>query len=288
MIPVDVFDHLGADRFRQVYWNELRPVVIRDLSVSWPARRCWNIEYMRKHLGSFEVPLYKTGDFDPTAPVNAPHTTMLFSDYLDLLESGTDLRIFLLNPLKYSPSISDDFSTPTLVGGFIKSYPTLFFGACGSRVFLHYDIDMSHVFHTHFGGRKKVVLYPPDESVHVYKIPFSVRSFMDNDPENVDYERYPAMRYAKAFETTLHHGDTLFLPSGWWHHMRYVDSGFALSQRALTQFWSKRVTATSNLFVVRPLETVLRRLGGDSWRQFKDNLAIRRGRRLSRRMETST
>ncbi len=287
MIPIDAFDHLSVDRFRQDYWNEMRPVVIRDLSSSWPARSRWTIEYMRKRLGSFEVPLYKTGAYDPSAPVNAPYTTMLFSDYMDLFKAGTDLRIFLLNPLKLSPSMSDDFSTPSLGGGFIKSYPTLFFGARGSRVFLHYDIDMSHVFHTHFGGRKKVVLYSPDESALVYKIPFSVRSFMDNDPENADYERYPAMRYAKAYETTLTHGDTLFMPSGWWHHMRYVDSGFALSQRAVTQFWGKRMTATSNLFVVRPLETVLRRLGGNSWRQFKDNLAMRRGRRHVRRMEAS-
>ena len=31
----------------------------------------------------------------------------------------------------------------------------------------------------------------------------------------------------------LDHGDTLFMPAGYWHHMEYLDSGFAMSLRAL-------------------------------------------------------
>lgn len=240
---------------------------------------------MRDRLGEFEVPLYQTGEFDATAAVNAPCTTMRLAEYLDLFDAGTDLRIFLLNPLKLDPSLADDFSTPSLVTGFIKSYPTLFFGARDARVFLHYDIDMSHVFHTHFGGRKKVILYPPGDFVAVYKIPFSVRSFMDNDPEHIDLDRFPAMRYARGYETTLSHGDTLYMPSGWWHHMRYLDHGFALSQRALAQSWRMRCTAAMNLFAIRPFETLMRRVFGEQWRRMKDSAATRRGLQLVRQME---
>ncbi len=45
----------------------------------------------------------------------------------------------------------------------------------------------------------------------------------------MDYERFPALRLAKGYELILDHGETLFMPAGYWHHMEYIDSGFAMS-----------------------------------------------------------
>lgn len=44
-------------------------------------------------------------------------------------------------------------------------------------------------------------------------------------------------------EVILEHGDTLFMPAGYWHHMEYLDSGFAMSLRAL------QPSITGNLLV---------------------------------------
>ncbi len=48
-----------------------------------------------------------------------------------------------------------------------------------------------------------------------------------------DYDQFPALKLAQGYEVILDHGDTLFMPAGYWHHMEYLDSGFAMSLRAL-------------------------------------------------------
>ena len=53
------------------------------------------------------------------------------------------------------------------------------------------------------------------------------------ETEPWDYEAFPAVKYAKGYEVILEHGDTLFMPAGYWHYMEYLDGGFAMSLRAL-------------------------------------------------------
>ncbi len=48
-----------------------------------------------------------------------------------------------------------------------------------------------------------------------------------------DYEKFPALKLAEGFDFILEPGDTLFMPAGYWHHMEYLDSGFAMSLRAM-------------------------------------------------------
>jgi hypothetical protein len=40
----------------------------------------------------------------------------------------------------------------------------LFVGGRGSITHMHFDIDLSHIFHTQFGGKKRVLLFPFEEA----------------------------------------------------------------------------------------------------------------------------
>lgn len=274
---IDVLEHLDRHDFVTRYARPGVPVVVKDAASGWRATQAWTYDYMIDRIGDQEVPLYRTGEFHADKPVNAPHTTMKFRDYADLVRGeGTDLRIFLLNPFRLEPHLLQDFSPPEIAGKTMGRFPMLFFASAEARVFLHYDIDMSHVFHTQFGGRKKVCLFSPDYSVPLYQVPMSVRSFMDLDVESPDYQRFPALRYARGYTATLDHGDTLYIPPGWWHQMRYVDNGFGLSQRSINQSVVQQTKAASNLFLVKPLEGGLRRVGGERWAEFKDRWSVRR------------
>ena len=80
---------------------------------------------------------------------------MKFGDYLDLItREPTDLRIFTFNIFSEVPALVNDYSNPPLVSKFLDRFPLMFFGGAGSKVFLHFDIDVPHIFLTQFHGPK--------------------------------------------------------------------------------------------------------------------------------------
>ena len=111
------------------------------------------------------VPVWDRVFFKPGASYLEPNREMPFADYLSALEAGpSDVRLFLFNVLKNLPESMDDFSTSTVIGGFAKSFPFIFFGGEGATVRMHYDVDRAHVFLSECEGRKHVILFPPSES----------------------------------------------------------------------------------------------------------------------------
>jgi len=63
---------------------------------------------------------------------------------------------------------------------------------------MHQDIDLCNVFLTQFAGRRRVVLFAPDQSQLLYKLPFNVPSTVDID--HPDYDACLALRYVKGSE----------------------------------------------------------------------------------------
>ena len=113
------------------------------------------------------------------------------------------------------PGLLDDYRSPSdLMGGFLDKYPNMFFGGKGSVTFLHYDIDLAHIFHTHFNGRKRVILFDQKWSERLYRIPFATYALEDYDIEKPDFNKFPALDGVEGVEAILEHGDTLFMPTG--------------------------------------------------------------------------
>ena len=86
--------------------------------------------------------------------------------------------------------------------------------------------DRDHNLACVVAGRRRFVLFPPDQVANLYVGP------LDNppplslvDPEAPDYDRFPrfadAMRHAVVAH--LGPGDALFMPKYWWHHVTSRD-----------------------------------------------------------------
>jgi hypothetical protein len=65
---------------------------------------------------------------------------------------------------------------------------------------MHFDIDLPHILHTQFCGRKRGLMFPHKEQYKLYRKlweVFSVADFSNYYEEcKVDYEKFPALKLA--------------------------------------------------------------------------------------------
>jgi hypothetical protein len=280
---VDRVDNISPEDFRENYYNPMKPLVIRDLSKDWPATTKWNWDFFKSIVGHVEVGLYNNIKSDAYTPINTADDYMKFGDYIDMIRKGpAQWRIFLFNIFEHAPQITTDFEWPEhLMKGFVKRYPMLFVGGKGSITHMHFDIDLSHIIHTQFGGRKRVLLFPFEEQHKLYRKPFEVLSFVnfehyfDAQDNKLEMDRYPALKLAKGYEVILDHGDTLFMPAGYWHHMEYLDSGFAMSLRALQSSLSGKLKGAWYLLGMRNIDTLMKKTAPEWWFNLKKEKTFR-------------
>lgn len=276
--PIDVVDDISKEEFYEKYLKPRRPVVIKNMAKKWPAYQKWTMEYMKEVVGDVEVPLYDSSKADPSAPINSSAAKMKFGDYIDLIQrEPTDLRIFLFDPIKFAPKLLEDYISPKeLMGGFLDKYPNMFFGGKGSVTFLHFDIDMAHIFHTHFNGRKHILLFDYKWRERLYQIPYATYALEDYDIENPDFTKFPALDGVEGIECYLEHGDTLFMPTGWWHWMKYLDGSFSISLRAWDKSWAVKAHSLWNLTVQRKFDDIMKSNFKKNYMDWKEKMAIKR------------
>ncbi|MCH2132514.1 MAG: cupin-like domain-containing protein [Phycisphaerales bacterium] len=229
--PLERRDELSPEEFLENYFRPRRPVVFRSFSNAWPAREKWTLDYFRETYGDISVPVYEEAFADSGASYGSTDDRMPFRDYLDLIDhEPTKKRLFLFNIFKYAPELCHDFDYPVFARKWATRHPFMFFGGETSHVDGHFDVDLSHVFLTQFHGTKRVVLYGPQWSSHLYRHKFTVSHNVDLG--NPDFERYPRLLDAEGFECVIEHGDTVYMPSGWWHYVYYLTGGFSLALRS--------------------------------------------------------
>ncbi|MFC4689443.1 cupin-like domain-containing protein [Dokdonia genika] len=261
--------------FLRDYVKPQKPVVIEHLIDDWKAYDKWNLAYIKDIAGDKEVPLYDDRPVKHDEGFNQAHATMSMREYVDLLKKEpTNYRIFLYNLMKEVPSLKEDFKFPKIGLRLLKQIPMLFFGGEGSKVFMHHDIDWANILHFHFEGKKQCVLFPPSETPHLYKVPYSLITREDINFDDPDYDKFPNLKKAKGFICHLNHGETLYMPEGYWHYMKYETPGFSMSLRALPRKVSNLRKALYNVFYMRHYDNFMRRRKGQAWIDEKNERAM--------------
>ena len=253
---VDRVETITKEDFIKKYFKPQKPVVIEGFIEDWPAYSKWSLDYMKEVAGDKKVPLYDDRPVDYKYGFNEPHATMKMSEYVDLLKKEpTKFRIFLWNILKEVPQLQKDFKFPDFGLRLMKGLPMLFFGGKNSYTFMHYDIDLANIFHFHFEGKKKCILFDQKQNKYLYKIPNSLITREDIDFNDPDFEKWPALRKVKGYVAELEHGNVLYMPEGWWHYMRYITPGFSMSLRAIARTPKNLGKAIYNVFIMRTIDT---------------------------------
>ncbi len=95
-----------------------------------------------------------------------------------------------------------------------------------NRCHAHVHTYLLHQIH----GRKKVRLFSPAETPHLY--PNAERRTQIPDFDRVDVDRFPLVTGATAYEGVLEPGDALYLPSYWWHEIRVDEPSVSIGFHA--------------------------------------------------------
>jgi len=267
--PVPREDRVDREHFQQNYLVPRQPVVLTSLARSWPALHQWTPAFLEANYGEELVQVHDASFFTPGKGYMGSLRKMRFSDFLQsVLHKSADLRLFAYSlPVE----LRKDVPPPEIADGFSERLTFLFFGCKGSVTRIHFDLDMPHLLHTAIYGRKRVVLFGPEQSVNLYRHPFTVNSSVNVDAP--DYERFPRLAYAKGLEVILEPGETLFIPAGWWHHIYYEEGGYAVTLRFWNERLLERLQGWFNMLAAYPFDRLMNRIAPKSWANWKEHKA---------------
>ena len=114
----------------------------------------------------------------------------------------------------------------------------LWLSARGSHTPLHFD--HCHAVICQVTGRKRVTVFAPCDSPHVY--PFSMADgnvrtsrvdlwtwrFGSTGARAVERHKHPGVAAATPFECVLSPGDCIYIPPGWWHMAEAIDGSISV------------------------------------------------------------
>lgn len=273
--PVEKIDTVTKKKFTTLYKKTNTPVVITQLTKDWSARDKWNIDYLKKVAGNKIVPLYDSKPSTDKKHQHAPAAQMELKSYIDLLQQGEkNLRMFFYNILAEVPQLTKDFSYPDIGLSLFKKLPVLFLGGKGAKVQMHFDIDMADILLCHFGGAKRIMLFSPEQTKYIYRVPFSFSSLNKIDYDNPDYKTYPALKNLQGYVTELNHGDIIYIPSGYWHYIFYDDISFSMALRAFPREPKTVLKLAYNLLITRNIDGLMRKIIGQAWNDRNEKLCV--------------
>ncbi|XP_069554850.1 tRNA wybutosine-synthesizing protein 5 [Brachyistius frenatus] len=240
---VPVFTAADRDVFLRDIYPERRPAVLRGVSLG-PCLQKWTVDYLGQKGGDKEVKIHVSAVpqmdflhknfFYKTLPFNefvkraseTKHSNFFLSEdesyYLRSL--GEDVRKEPADLSKQFPDLAEDFHIPLFFE------PDRFFSSvfrissCGLQLWTHYDV-MDNLL-AQVTGMKRVVLYSPQDALHLY-LSGDKSEVLDIDAP--DLKQFPEFVKATRHECVLEPGDLLFIPALWFHNTVALQFGVGVN-----------------------------------------------------------
>ncbi len=227
---------LSVEDFYRSYYAMNTPVILEGFFDDWPAR-AWTPARLAELLGDTEVAITDGREADPDYDMRAAEHTRptamreLVDRVLAVDGESNDFYLVANNRNLERDTLSLLFdemrfgetmlSEEKRVGG-----SALWFGPAGTVTPLHHDT--SNILFLQVYGRKRYRMYSPFEMDLLRDARSMYAGFSpEDDPERAD------RCGERSF--VLDPGDTLFIPVGWWHHVRALDVAISLAFTCFTK-----------------------------------------------------
>jgi ribosomal protein L16 Arg81 hydroxylase len=284
---IDIVDSISYTDFIKKYYQPQRPVIIRKGIVeNQPECLKWSLNWFKEHYGHLAVPVFDNkNQAHKKSAVTKADIEIPFAQFIEHIQTKevSFLRMFLFNLFKSAPELQKDFNTPEIMKGILGKMGFAFFGGKNTEVKMHYDVDMSNVLLTQFEGRKRVLLFEPKYSKLLYRTPLNMHSLVDID--NPNYDHFPGLKYVNGYHFVMQAGDSLFMPSGYWHYNTYLEPGFAIAYRKIAPSLALKLIGFSNIAIKIPLDKLLLFLFKDRWFKLKNKIAHYQAERAIQKLD---
>ena len=222
--------------------GEGTPVVVTDAQEGWEARRLWTLKYLQNNFGSDALiandraPLRRE---DNPAMKTIRTTLGEFIDYMTTAGASSAIAAqerdspFYGNswsPFSTHATLRSHISRPYFVPDDIppdaeeldRALTKVFLGPAGTVTRLHNDTYHTHAWLSQIRGTKQFILYPPSEA---HKLHAGEGIAGDHgaqqtwfDPLRPEYDAFPRARHATPHVAICGPGDTILVPSEWFHY----------------------------------------------------------------------
>lgn len=229
---VDRRSNLSLKEFKEEYLRPRRPVVITDAIRHWPATSLWTFEYFKQRLGSVVVPVHRYDDETEFTPDSLKQMTL--GEYIDgvTTKDWNEFPYYLRDNWRLfhtCPSLAQEHDVPSYFFDWFRflppfmrlPYPRLFIGPKGAITPLHADIWGTHAWLSQLVGRKRWLLFSPDQAAFLYG--YNVRC------EAPDLDKFPLYARARALEAVIEPGDTIWVPGKWSHWVHSLEAGISIT-----------------------------------------------------------
>jgi ribosomal protein L16 Arg81 hydroxylase len=221
------------DEFFAHYRDRNQPLILTDGMRNWPAMTRWNPDYLDQVCGDELVQVMAGRDSDAQYELHSDRrrTTMCFRDYVKKVKTAGQTNDFYMvaqNEFMRTASAQrlyeDIAGFPDYLDDRRDGFVFFWFGPAGTVTPLHHDTADLILAQVH--GRKRVTMIPAAQKALVYN---RIGVFGEVDCEQPDFFSHPLYRYADKFVFDLNPGEALFIPEGWWHHVRALDVSISVS-----------------------------------------------------------
>ncbi|GER40263.1 bifunctional arginine demethylase andlysyl-hydroxylase JMJD6 [Striga asiatica] len=229
--------NISLEEFHEEYDGK-KPVMIDGLADNWPARKSWTSEqFLIKYSDAkFRI-----------SQKSSKKVNIKFKDYITYMQVQHDedpLYIFDDKFGEVAPDMLKDYSIPHLfqedyfdVLDMDKRPPFrwLIIGPERSGASWHVDPGLTSAWNTLICGRKRWALYPPG------RVPLGVTVHVNEDDGDVNIDTPSSLQWWLDFypllgdndrpiECTQLPGETIYVPSGWWHCVLNLETTIAVTQ----------------------------------------------------------
>jgi hypothetical protein len=214
---VERVEALDAKAFRERARRNV-PFVLTGIVDRWPIASL-SVADLKKAYGGMFVQA-RVGDYIGSAFTREREfRAMTLADYLELAQASTDgLPPYAGN--QSMPELMALCDWPPYYAHYKKA--KVWLGPAGTVTPLHCDFT-DNLF-AQIWGRKRLRLFPPHHAPFLYTRQANPRLHGSSfDPEAPDYERYPLASRAREVVCEVKAGEMLFIPSGWFHHVRSLE-----------------------------------------------------------------